>query len=816
MSLMQGVETIESPVEEQTISQGVRGIPSAESVETVERHAFKHLDQDKAKEVADWSRSLFEDIYDKGELGGTRGPFEAVRLVEEKIADLTCQTESWEGGRITPAYREGVGLFMERLIDFTKEKTSVTSSDGRTKLDNFRVAVQEALFSAHPSVATYIDLGKKIELTAEANRVPEAQGWFGGTMVGEIVYDLAFIRDQTYVGSIADGLRQKPIEDQLDIVHQLQTVGADAIANGDWAEPALHHVERIIKNMKQGSTSPLLQYGADLALDRLGYERTSPTLGVLKYHGDRVEGRLVERSLAELDRRYKGLRDKVKPDIDIQAARVYPIASDAVGFYDHSLLPRYFGEVHVNDLRGGKPVWVHAQSYEGLPKDAKLNPFAGSQDENLPLLLQHLHQPRFREKIEGDLGISLNQIPLRSQIHFLRFLAGQDREGFDRLRGVISKHPNISNKILGSFLAVAENVKHGKTVLQLAESLDERSADAIFSKYLEIAEETGRVRANLFERFHRQASEEQIEEIVQGLLSKGNGLLGELVKQVQESRGKVVNIAASGILEELGEVRSEVILFAATFKVAGAEYPISFEDVKDTKFQSKDSSELTSEEKEKMVRMFKANRADYQPQLQETTLAEFQEALSTPGKRFYLLTHQDELVSFIRFEGLSNGNLYAGSLNVRPEIKGLSLGSAMLQVTLEREGVAHTVEAIAFLNNPMLHNYIEKFGFVASGVDPNYKGSGETFLHLRRDEGERGHLKGPALTKEEILLAAIQGQEGQGFEVQQYDLSDAEKFKGDLQGRFRGGSVLSRFYLANKTTAYLVFEKAPVSAVTRS
>jgi len=134
----------------------------------------------------------------------------------------------------------------------------------------------------------------------------------------------------------------------------------------------------------------------------------------------------------------------------------------------------------------------------------------------------------------------------------------------------------------------------------------------------------------------------------------------------------------------------------------------------------------------------------------------------------------------------------------------------MLQATLENEGKDRITEAVAYLNNPMLHNYIEKFGFVVCGADPDYKGSGEMFLLMRRDEKERTQLKGPALTKEEIILAVLGRKENRGFEVRQYDLQNEEEFKNDLLVRLRGGSLLTRFYLANKNTAYVVFEKPPV------
>ena len=720
-----------------------------------EEPALKYLDSETAEKVASWSRGWFEEVYETRKPEDIENGTAFGRSVEQKIADLVGEK---------PAFREGSQIFLQELIGFTREKADIAFGQGGGKLGNFVATIQKGLFSYSPCIASNLSLDQLILTTAAANRVPEAQGWFGTTMVGEAVYELSFCRKET-IQALVETFSKRPLETQLDVIHQLQTIGADAIANGDWAEPGLYNVRGIIRGMKKENNSPIVGYAADLAMERLGQEERKPSLGVLRSYGNRAEGRLFDAPEKELVARHLRLAGQVNPDVELKAGgTILPIATDAVGIYDHSNLLRLIGKVElaslpkpspisidalrnayaaigdrrhrypdtlteivsfVNqrvlipdtsigqgdfakmgeewskispvlskeqwekfltlvyktvDLRRGDPrlislahslsqnyeklssdvqhyltkveerlvqklVPVHFWPHESLTQNKELNPFVRTGDANLPLLLQHLHRPALRQKIEKDLGISLTGLPLRSQIHFLRFLAKQDREGFDRVRDIVRRCPNISNKILGSFLAAAEDLKHGETVLQLAESLDEKSADAVFSKYLEIAKETEKVRENLFERFGRKGDKEQIEKIVQGLLRRGNSLLGELLKQTQESKGKGIDIAESGILEQLGEVRSEVILFAATFKVASAEYPISFEDVKDTQFQSKDSADLAAEEKEKMIRMFRSNRTDYPPKLQEITLAEFREALNTPGKKI-LFSHSPRRVGF--------------------------------------------------------------------------------------------------------------------------------------------------------------------------
>lgn len=128
-------------------------------------------------------------------------------------------------------------------------------------------------------------------------------------------------------------------------------------------------------------------------------------------------------------------------------------------------------------------------TYERLAADPDLNPFAKTEERDLPLLLQHLHSPALRLRVENDLGIRLRDIPLRSQIHLLRFLADQDATGYNRLRDTLHTLPDAAPDIAHSFLAFAEHPELGNTVLATAELLrdDEKAAKKLFGAYATFA-----------------------------------------------------------------------------------------------------------------------------------------------------------------------------------------------------------------------------------------------------------------------------------------------------------------------------------------
>jgi hypothetical protein len=349
-------------------------------------------------------------------------------------------------------------------------------------------------------------------------------------------------------------------------------------------------------------------------------------------------------------------------------------------------------------------------------EDSQLNPFARSAQENTALLTQQLHQPALREEIEADLGINLTDVPLRSQIHLLRFLAGQNRAGFDRLRNVLKSHPESSNKILNSFLAVAEDMRYSESILKLAETLDSKTAEAVFSKYAEIVKGTEQI---------RQLTPEQTNEIIKNLLHRGNELLRAWAQAAETQE-------ASAILEQLEHIKAEILLFASTFKVLSAHEQVELTDLSGVKFEIKLATELSETERRQMQRIFAENRRGYSPSLFKETVQEFNEALNSVGQEFQILRLNDEVIAFIRFHSLPNGKLYAGSLNVRPEVK----GSAMLQAALDQKARSYEIEAVAYSQNPMLSKYTSDFGFRIAGEIPDYQGTGELFYKLFRPKAE--------------------------------------------------------------------------------
>ena len=367
-------------------------------------------------------------------------------------------------------------------------------------------------------------------------------------------------------------------------------------------------------------------------------------------------------------------------------------------------------------------------SYEDVKGHSELDPFLKVEHFEETLLLQYLHEPLMINYINQELGIDIVELPLRAQIHLLRYLSGQDRSGFNRLRELMKNHAGEKGLLLEAFLACAEDQRNGQLIVELGEKVEPQVLKLVLEKYLEVSGETEKIREYLLEHFPTaDLKSAEVQAVVIQLLRKANLILKHFAERSLE------DVTASQINSELESIKTEIILFASTFKVGFEKYNLDFSDIKDTSYETRLPETLTEADKVRMEGMFIKNRPLYAKELLKETVEDLQ--LAMQGEKnsvFYMLEHNKELVAFMRFDPIEPGRVYAGSLNVRDEARGSRLGSAMLQATLEEQGLTADIEAVAYSKNPMLKHYIEDFGFEIVGEIPDYHGTGELFYKLLR------------------------------------------------------------------------------------
>jgi len=796
------------------------------STPALEKKVVLELDIQTSQRVRGWSHAWLQDFYDSAE--GPEDDFGAkldfANRVESQIAELVGESESHSQRLLTPRYREGIAIFLNSLIDFIENKS--TDPKNAKDLRTFVSGLHEAMFSFSPNMANHIGLENLLVTTAKATRVPEAQGWFGQNMVGELVYELNWAHEDS-VERILNKVRKLGLPEQLDVIHQLATIGADAIAQGEPGYQAHDRIVRMLEVVNQESPYPIVSYAIENSLTTIEREEENPSLGVITFQSNAAGARLPE----ELNETLRDQNETLKRQVRItnkrdKNYRMLPIASDAVGLFDHSNTPRQFAKLEIaslpkpaevdgsfverlregaearldrrqfyelflqvtnlllrqdknvkpttsnllaekwtevssqfsredweqifsvilkrqdaeestarreaelreqienenlaasnqfielviekgktilanwpnppavlreyydsllrhraegneerafssaerfcgffqinqefgggnrNDLLetqfqqglelveemralrqfhidswdeynetrmlqsgnddpqpepelmeyigiqekllekreqmqadmlkflqsldqklGAELVAVEAMPYADIELDPNLNPFRGENSEQLTLLLQSLHNPALRNFIEADLGINLAEIPLRSQIHLLRFLSGQNQEEFNVLRSVLQKDLPYKDEFLRSFLITAEDSCFGSSVIGLAEVLSDKPelGAEVFQTYDQYVAQAGeiakKVLVDLQQEFPNLSINENI--IVQSLLTRAKDFMVELETALKSNPENAEASVAKFIAELKKESPKEQVV-RAQFKTVSS------------------------------------------------------------------------------------------------------------------------------------------------------------------------------------------------------------------------------------------------------
>ena len=351
-------------------------------------------------------------------------------------------------------------------------------------------------------------------------------------------------------------------------------------------------------------------------------------------------------------------------------------------------------------------------------------------------LFRKLHTKYHRSNIKEKTGVELSEIPLTEQRYFVDYLKFVDYDSVDYLKDFNKKYKKNGFQ---TFLSIEHGGKEmGNKILELGEKLPEEIARKVFAKFGEIIDSVDEVISIIGERFGKDTKDPTLfDSVRKTLLKKGSDLLVEYSSMASKCEGgKECNEIGKEILEKLENSKHSAILLGSAFKSVLSE-GISLEQIKDVTLESTNDREKISEYKEEMLKIFEANRATYPKELLKETMEEFKEALNTPeNKEFFILKDKEDILGFMRFDKLENGNLYAGSLNTRNEIHGLAIGGALLKDLLIKKSKENNIEAVVYENNPMLEKYVTEYGFKIIGEIENYKGTGQKFYKIEIQKGD--------------------------------------------------------------------------------
>jgi ribosomal protein S18 acetylase RimI-like enzyme len=403
------------------------------------------------------------------------------------------------------------------------------------------------------------------------------------------------------------------------------------------------------------------------------------------------------------------------------------VANDGTETLSHTF--RIFSKDNVRKTGKGYP--IAGQSLTEIqaftPENVSLPKRADENEKAYENRLASLEGFGFLLKVSNDLaslGVYLQKENIYTQMIVARSAkAFVDQQSYDRF---LKFAKTFGKDGVRTFLATGYDISFGDKIVALGERLPPESTTLILKKYCEIADTAERTTDYLAKNIKTDTVKPRLPEeaIYDQLMRQGKELLS---RYITEEEDKTLN----QISEALTVIKSDILLFAATFKIASKENNISLEDIRDTEITVAESNSLEQKDRDTMISIFRRNREAHSPELFKAELGEFKTALEKPDVRFYILRNKEEIIAFVRFEDLENGNAYAGSFNVDPTAQRSTIGRAFLHSAINQENETRTIEASVDAENSELIGFYQK-EFLLNPVGEEMFG-GHKYLKLFRE-----------------------------------------------------------------------------------
>ncbi len=247
-------------------------------------------------------------------------------------------------------------------------------------------------------------------------------------------------------------------------------------------------------------------------------------------------------------------------------------------------------------------------------------------------------------------GVRFNNLNFKEQGWFLWYIQHASEEDKKRAVEFITKYREDGFK---TFLSLEQDIGTGGKILDIGEKMPQPVATAIFKKYDEVVQAAEEAENFLSQKFgqRRQFDSGVANLITNNLLRRAKDLVAKYSDEAHDSQDK--EELSKKIKKELNLCRADIWLFASAFKHLFEEKKLELKDIVGIALETKDSGELTEEEKLEMRDTFAGNRAEEGAVFVNTRLqTEFDPVVNEAGHKFYILKNNGAIISFARFDEL--------------------------------------------------------------------------------------------------------------------------------------------------------------------
>ncbi len=362
-----------------------------------------------------------------------------------------------------------------------------------------------------------------------------------------------------------------------------------------------------------------------------------------------------------------------------------------------------------------------------------------------------LSSPLTRNLLEKELHVRLEEVPVKTQFFLLNFLKNKNSKDVESFKTFCAK---FGEEGLGSFLSLEMGVELGDKILNIGDNLDS-SAEKVFAKVSELTSLIEKNDDELRDAFG-VAESFDCRELRLELLKKTTKIIQNFSDSISQSGAS--NYKINSLILELERTKGELIILTTILKKIKTEgQDINFNLIKDINLEiNRPGEEIQEKDKQQIIEIAQGNWQEQNPAIADAVIKGLIESLQdTKNQKCYTLKYKNEVIGFIRFEPTIDNKLYVGSLNIVKDLRGLNVGNNLMDASIAREAETNVLEATASPRISAGCNYIDKLGFVATGIIPNYNQTGEPLFTIELHKARNSQF---VYKKDDIKLEQIKNQ----------------------------------------------------------
>ena len=465
--------------------------------------------------------------------------------LESDIARVSGDLESWEEGKVSPKLQQARKLVSAFLMN-----------EANTNNPKKNWAIRNTFFGMLPNLSSYCgDLRDSLELLTIADRA--GQNPCANDIYEEIIYNHSFAEKNDFEEILHNST---PIQ-QLRLLPIYETISQRCDE----------------KSYTRGALKKIIQSLDTVKRD----ERTKPLVSLVASQIDNDIKRRLEMEWIEVDEsdpEYRELIEEYKQRQLAWRAEQDRLHDEFPALPKNRVLDKIDPETVGALGSNSSIVQIANKQGDTLSLLGYLSNNAFGLDINTALLVSAAHNPGVKELISDKIGFKLDEIPLESQVQFLKFMVKADSGRFKNLCDtLVGADKKLRLKILENFVAADFGEDFGDSLLtiagseRLADGEKEKIFDMINSCRKSIEKITG-----LFEGFYGGRFAKQCARAANERLTDAIAAFGKIAKNgkvdIKLDLGGWANFNLSSALEALEyETKSLEIISGVIGDVANGE-----------------------------------------------------------------------------------------------------------------------------------------------------------------------------------------------------------------------------------------------------